>query len=118
MHKISQMHKTQNGINTRHKINPLDMQQITFYDNRGRVETAVMSPVVFSDGVKRFICTHAHVPEAYLPRDVYTLNEETSEYIEIGTYTIHETKSTQWFNAYANVWQGSPSTKSYIFHEN
>ena len=34
------MHKTQNGINARHKIKSLDMQQITFYDNRGRMETA------------------------------------------------------------------------------
>ena len=34
------MHKTQNSINARHKIKTLDMQQITFYDNRGRVETA------------------------------------------------------------------------------
>lgn len=33
---------------------------ITFYDNRGRVETADMHAVVFSDGVKRFICTHTH----------------------------------------------------------
>lgn len=36
------MHKPQNGINARHKIKPLDMQQITFYDNRGRMETADM----------------------------------------------------------------------------
>ncbi len=114
------MHKTQNGINTRHKINPLDMQQITFYDNRGRVETADMSPTMFSDGVERFICTHARIPDAYLPKDVYILNEDsqTSEYVAVGTYTTTETKSTQWFNAYANMWQGSPSIKSYIFHEN
>jgi len=94
------------------------MQQITFYDNRGRVETADMRLTMFSDGIERFICTHAHVPEAYLPRDVYALNEETSEYVAVGTYTTTETKSTQWFNAYANKWQGSPSIKSYIFHEN
>jgi hypothetical protein len=114
------MHKTQNDINARHKIKPLymHMQQITFYDNRGRVETADMTEVMFSDGVQRFICTHAHVPESYLPRDVYALNEETSEYTAIGAYTTTETKSTQWFNAYANIWQGSPSIKSYIFHEN
>jgi hypothetical protein len=95
------------------------MQQITFYDNRGRVETAVMSPVVFSDGVERFICTHDHVPEAYLPKDVYMFHEETQRgYVAVGTYTTTETKSTQWFNAYANIWQGSPSIKTYIFHEN
>jgi hypothetical protein len=94
------------------------MQQITFYDNRGRVEIADMRLTMFSDGIERFICTHAHVPDAYLPNDVYTLNEETSEYVAVGTYTINETKSTQWFNAYANMWQGSPSIKSYIFHEN
>ena len=114
------MHKTQNGINARHKINPLDMQQITFYDNRGRVETAVMSPVVFSDGVERFICTHTHVPEAYLPRDVYVFHEETqrSGYVAVGTYTTTETKSTQWYNARTNAWEGSPTQKSYIFHKN
>jgi hypothetical protein len=95
-----------------------NMQQITFYDNRGRVETADMHPVMFSDGIKRFICTHAHVPDAYLPRDVYHANDETSEYTAIGAYTTTETKSTQWFNAYANKWEGSPSIKSYIFHEN
>lgn len=93
------------------------MQKITFYDNRGRVETADMSPTMFSDGVERFICTHHHIPDEYLPKDVYILNEE-SKYVAVGTYTINETKSTQWFNAYANMWQGSPSIKSYIFHEN
>jgi hypothetical protein len=111
------MHKTQNSINTRHTIKPLDMQKITFYDNRGRIETADMHTVVFSDGVERLICTHHHIPDEYLPKDVYTLNEE-SKYVAVGSYTINETKSTQWFNAYANVWQGSPSIKSYIFHEN
>jgi hypothetical protein len=90
---------------------------ITFYDNRGRVETADMTKVMFTDGFERFICTHAHVPDAYLPRDVYTLNEQI-KYVAVGTYTISETKSTQWFNAYANIWQGNPSIKSYIFHEN
>jgi hypothetical protein len=88
---------------------------ITFYDNRGRVETADMTEVLFSDGIKRFICTHAHVPDAYLPRDVYVFCEE---YVAVGTYTTTEPKSTQWFNAYANIWQGSPSIKTYIFHEN
>jgi len=88
---------------------------ITFYDNRGRVETADMTEVMFSDGIKRFICTHAHVPDAYLPRDVYVFREE---YVAVGTYTTTETKSTQWFNVYANIWQGSPSIKTYIFHEN
>ena len=91
---------------------------ITFYDNRGRVETADMHTVVFSDGVERFICTHAHVPDAYLPRDVYHMNNETNEYVAVGTYTTTETKSMQWFNAYANIWQGSPSIKCYIFHKN
>lgn len=111
------MHETQNGINTRHTINPLDMQQITFYDNRGRMEIADMTPTMFSDGVERLICTHHHIPDDYLPKDVYILNEE-SKYVAVGSYTINETKSTQWFNAYANMWQGSPSIKSYIFHEN
>jgi len=96
------------------------MQQITFYDNRGRMETADMRLTMFSDGVERFICTHAHVPDEYLPKDVYILNQHSqlSEYVAVGTYTTTETKSTQWFNAYANIWQGSPSIKSYIFHEN
>lgn len=93
------------------------MQQITFYDNRGRVETADMTKVMFTDGVERFICTHAHVPDAYLPRDVYILNEQI-KYVAVGTYTSSETKSTQWFDAYANIWQGNPIIKSYIFHEN
>ena len=106
------MHKTQNGINARHKIKPLDMQQITFYDNRGRVETAVMSPVVFSDGVERFICTHTHVPEAYLPKDVYIFHEE---YVAVGTYATTETKSTQWYNARTNAWEGSPGETLYHF---
>ena len=106
------MHDTQS--------NHWNMQQttITFYDNRGRVETADMRLTMFSDGVERFICTHARIPDAYLPKDVYTLNEETSEYVAVGTYTTTETKSTEWFNAYANKWQGSPGIKSYIFHEN
>ena len=90
------------------------MQQITFYDNRGRVETADMTEVTFSDGIKRFICTHAHVPNAYLPRDVYVFHEE---YVAIGTYTISETKSTQWYNARTNAWEGAPSVKSYIFQK-
>jgi hypothetical protein len=92
-----------------------NMQKITFYDNRGRLETADMTEVLFSDGIKRFICTHVHVPDAYLPRDVYVFREE---YVAVGTYTTTETKSTQWFNAYANIWQGSPSIKTYIFHKN
>jgi len=102
------------------KSNHWDMQQptITFYDNRSRVETADMTEVMFSDEVERFICTHAHVPDAYLPRDVYHMNNETNEYVAVGTYTTTETKSTQWFNAYANIWQGSPSIKCYIFHKN
>ena len=111
------MHETQNGINTRHTINPLDMQQITFYDNRGRMEIADMTPTMFSDGVERLICTHHHIPDAYLPKDVYILNEE-SKYIAVGTYTINETKSTERLNAFTNKWEGSPSIKSYIFHEN
>jgi hypothetical protein len=77
---------------------------------------------ILSCSVERFICTHAHVPDAYLPRDVYILNEHSQsseyEYVAVGTYTTTETKSTQWFNAYANIWQGSPSIKCYIFHEN
>jgi len=56
---------------------------ITFYDNRGRLETADMTEVMFSDGIKRFICTHVHVPDAYLPRDVYAL---TSEYTHRACY--------------------------------
>jgi hypothetical protein len=104
------------------KSNHWDMPQttITFYDNRGRVETADMHAVVFSDGVERFICTHAHVPDAYLPRDVYVLNEhsQSSEYVAVGTYTTTETKSTQWFNPRTNAWEGAPSVKTYIFHKN
>lgn len=94
------------------------MQQITFYDNRGRMETADMHQVVFSDGIQRLICTHAHVPEAYLPKDVYELNEEGSKYIRIGAYTTYETKSTQWFNTHMNMWEGSTGNKCYILHEN
>jgi hypothetical protein len=94
------------------------MQQITFYDNRGRIETADMHQVMFSDGIQRLICTHAHVPEEYLPKDVYALNEEGSEYIRIGAYTTTETKSTQWFNTRMNRWEGNPGNKCYIFHEN
>lgn len=79
-------------------------------------------PVVLSDGIQRLICTHAHVPEAYLPKDVYALNEEGSEYIRIGAYTIGETKSTQWFNTHNTHEhvgrEGSPGNKYYIFHEN
>jgi hypothetical protein len=32
---------------------------ITFYDNRGRIEIADMKEIAFSDGIKRAICTHA-----------------------------------------------------------
>jgi len=93
---------------------------ITFYDNRGRVETADMQEVMFSDGIERFICTHAHVPDAYLPRDVYVFHEETqsSGCVAVGTYTTSETKSTQWYNARTNAWEGAPSKKIYIFHKN
>lgn len=96
----------------------MSMQQITFYDNRGRVETADMSPTMFSDGVERFICTHARIPESYLPKDVYALNEECNEYTKVGTYTTTETKSTEWFNKRMNAWEGTPGNKCYIFHEN
>ena len=101
------------------KSNHWNMQQITFYDNRGRLETADMHAVVFSDGVERFICTHTHVPEAYLPKDVYVFHEETqsSGYVAVGTYTTTETKSTQWYNARTNAWEGSPSIKCYIFQK-
>jgi len=104
------------------KSNHWDMPQttITFYDNRGRMETADMHPTMFSDGVERFICTHAHVPDEYLPKDVYILNEhsQTREYVAVGTYTTTETKSTDWLNPRTNVWEGTPSIKCYIFHEN
>ena len=99
------------------KSNHWNMQQITFYDNRGRLETADMHVVVFSDGVERFICTHAHVPDAYLPKDVYVFHKETNEFTAVGTYTTSETKSTQWYNAHTNAWEGSPSVKTYIFHK-
>ena len=118
------MHKTQNSINARHKIKTLDMQQITFYDNRGRMETADMKEIAFSDGIKRFICTHSHIPDAYLPNDVYQLksngqgNEQGNECIKVGTYTTTETKSTEWFNPRTNAWEGTPGNKCYIFHEN
>lgn len=94
------------------------MQQITFYDNRGRVETADMSPTMFSDGVERFICMHARIPESHLPKDVYALNEECNEYTKVGTYTTTETKSTEWFNKRMNAWEGTPGNKCYVFHEN
>lgn len=99
------------------KSNHWNMQQITFYDNRGRLETADMHVVVFSDGVERFICTHDHVPEAYLPKDVYVFHEETqsSGYVAVGTYTTTETKSTQWYNARTNAWEGSPGETLYHF---
>ena len=97
--------------------NPLDMQQITFYDNRGRLETADMQEVTFSDGIERFICTHAHVPDAYLPKDVYVL-KDSEFFTAVGTYTTSETKSTQWYNAHTNAWEGEPSVKSYIFYKN
>jgi hypothetical protein len=77
-----------------------------------------MHQVMFSDGIQRLICTHAHVPEAYLPKDVYALNEEGSEYTKVGTYTTTETKSTEWFNPRTNAWEGTPGNKCYIFHEN
>jgi len=89
---------------------------ITFYDNRGRLETADMQEVMFSDGFERFICTHVHVPDAYLPKDVYVLKD--SEFTAVGTYTTTETKSTQWYNARTNAWEGAPSKKIYIFHKN
>jgi hypothetical protein len=94
---------------------------ITFYDNRSRVEIADMHAVVFSDGVERFICTHAHVPAAYLPNDVYQLksnrqsNEQGNEYTKVGTYTTAETKSTQWFNPRTNTWEGIPGQTLYCF---
>uniref|UniRef100_A0A6C0I4P6 Uncharacterized protein n=1 Tax=viral metagenome TaxID=1070528 RepID=A0A6C0I4P6_9ZZZZ len=100
------------------------MQQITFYDNRGRMETADMKEIVFSDGIKRAICTHSHIPDAYLPRDVYQLksngqgNGQGNECTKVGTYTTAETKSTQWFNAHTNAWEGIPGNECYIFHEN
>ena len=98
----------------------MPLTTITFYDNRGRVETADMQEVMFSDGNERFICMHAHVPDAYLPRDVYVFHKETrsSGYVAVGTYTTSETKSTQWYNARTNAWEGAPSKKIYIFHEN
>ena len=111
------MHKTQNGINARRIIKTLDMQQITFYDNRGRIETADMSPVMFSDGINRFICTHIRIPQTYLPNDVYQLksNGQGNEYTKVGTYTTTETKSTQWFNPRTNAWEGTPGETIYHF---
>jgi hypothetical protein len=100
------------------------MQQIMFYDNRGRIETADMKEMVFSDGIKRFICTHSHIPDAYLPKDVYQLesngqgNEQCNECIKVGTYTTTETKSTEWFNPRTSAWEGTPGNKCYVFHEN
>jgi hypothetical protein len=88
---------------------------ITFYDNRGRLETADMHAVMFSDGIQRLICTHAHVPAAYLPKDVYHVNDETNEYTKVGTYTTTETKSTQWYNARTNAWEGTPGETLYHF---
>jgi hypothetical protein len=90
---------------------------ITFYDNRGRMETADMRLTMFSDGVERFICTHTRVPDAYLPREVYILNEhsQSSEYIKVGAYTTTETKSTEWFNRRTNAWEGTPGETLYHF---
>ena len=95
------------------------MQQITFYDNRGRIEIADMKEIAFSDGIKRAICTHSHIPDAYLPRDVYQLksNGQSNEYTKVGTYTTAETKSTQWFNAHTNAWEGIPGQTMYHFNK-
>lgn len=42
--------------------------------------------VTFSDGVERFICKSDIVPEDYIPRVVYKLNEMTGSYYEVGSY--------------------------------
>ena len=83
---------------------------VTFYDNRGRKEAADMKEIVFSDGITRMICTHTHVPDSYLPDDVYG-----ASYDVIGTYTTAETKSTEWFNARMNTWEGAPGCTLYHF---
>jgi hypothetical protein len=93
------------------------MQRITFYDNRGRMETADMKEITFSDGITRAICTHAHVPPSYLPKDVYQLklNDTYNEYTKVGTYTTTETKSTYWLNTRTAQWDVTPGETIYHF---
>ena len=88
---------------------------IAFYDNRGRIETADMKEIVFSDGIARTICAHAHVPEAYLPKDVYQLNNDGTEWNVIGTYATTESRSTARFNACTNIWEGNMDQTIYHF---
>lgn len=88
---------------------------ITFYDNHGRIEIAEMKEIVFSDGIARTICVHAHVPEAYLPKDVYQMNNDGTEWNVIGTYATTETRSTARFNAYTNLWEGTMGQPIYHF---
>ena len=42
--------------------------------------------VTFSDGVERFICKSDIVPEDYIPRVVYKLNEMMGSYYEVGSF--------------------------------
>ena len=42
--------------------------------------------VTFSDGVERFICKSDIVPEDYIPRVVYKLNEMMGSYYELGSF--------------------------------
>ena len=42
--------------------------------------------VTFSDGISRLICKSEIVPEDYIPRVVYKINEMTGLYYEIGSY--------------------------------
>ena len=42
--------------------------------------------VTFSDGVERFICKSDIVPQDYIPRVVYKLNEMMGLYYEVGSF--------------------------------
>ena len=88
---------------------------ITFYDNRGRIETVDMKEITFSDGIARTICAHAHVPESYLPKDVYQRNNDGTEWNVIGSYATTETRSTARFNARTNLWEGTMGQTIYHF---
>ena len=42
--------------------------------------------VTFSDGISRLICKSEIVPEDYIPRVVYKLNEMMGSYYEVGSF--------------------------------
>ena len=49
-----------------------------------------MVSVIFTDGIKRFICKSDIVPKDYWPRVVYILNMMTGDYECVGSYTKNE----------------------------